>query len=440
MRLGCAVALTAMLVGCGGMVGPDKPEVASVEVTLPATMLTGDSVQATVVLRDAAGNVVDRLVTWSSSNPAIASVTSTGKVVGVSPGGPVTITATSVGKSGSASLSVLGDPRFGYASADQPATATYTPDPAYRFNSSGGAVEITRSAVGVYSVRFAGLGRGQSQHDNVQVTGYGGAAASCKTAGWQSTGGDLVAEVRCFSAAGQPADNRYTILATGAQALRGRVGFLLSPDLLASGTLDAATTYNSASGPVTLTRDGTGIYGFRFFGLGRVSGSTPEMVMVTAVGTGEERCTVFSWDRFSGVGSINCSRGSGGAINADSRFSVLWVERGRPGQRAGFAWANAAAATADYTPDTRFSLNSSGGALTAQHLGAGLYQLVFSGLGKTTGATETVLITADGPATHHCRTTSWGNTGANDLVIALSCFDFATGAPSDTRYDLIVVQ
>src|SRR5207244_3536219 len=47
---------------------------------------------------------------WSSSNNAIASVNGSGLVTGVAAGGPVTITATSEGQSGTASITVAGAP------------------------------------------------------------------------------------------------------------------------------------------------------------------------------------------------------------------------------------------------------------------------------------------------------------------------------------------
>jgi uncharacterized protein YjdB len=83
--------------------------VATVTVTGPATVGVGGIADFNAILKDAAGNVLSgRQVTWSSSNPAVASVGVIGTVTGVSVGGPVTITATSEGKSGSAQISVTG--------------------------------------------------------------------------------------------------------------------------------------------------------------------------------------------------------------------------------------------------------------------------------------------------------------------------------------------
>lgn len=65
------------------------------------------SQQLTATVRDVTGVVVtNRLVTWSTSNSGIATVTTTGLVTGQNPG-DVVITATSEGKSGSTTVTVL---------------------------------------------------------------------------------------------------------------------------------------------------------------------------------------------------------------------------------------------------------------------------------------------------------------------------------------------
>src|SRR5207302_1914169 len=86
--------------------------VASVTVS-PASVsaLQGQTVQLTATPRDANGNpLTGRVITWQSSNSAIASVNGSGLVSGVAAGGPVTITATSEGQSGTASITVSGVP------------------------------------------------------------------------------------------------------------------------------------------------------------------------------------------------------------------------------------------------------------------------------------------------------------------------------------------
>src|SRR5713101_8036472 len=79
--------------------------VASVTVA-PATVLVGVTVQLTGTTKAADGNVLTgRTLTWATSNPAVATVNSTGLATGVA-AGQATITATSEGQSGTAAITV----------------------------------------------------------------------------------------------------------------------------------------------------------------------------------------------------------------------------------------------------------------------------------------------------------------------------------------------
>ena len=76
----------------------------------PASVAVGDTIQLTATLSAANGTeVTGRTVSWSSSNPLLATVDQTGKVAGIAPTPPgttVVITATSEGKSGTAQVIV----------------------------------------------------------------------------------------------------------------------------------------------------------------------------------------------------------------------------------------------------------------------------------------------------------------------------------------------
>lgn len=93
----------------GSSLPPPPPPivVASVTVTLsPSNLIVGQTAQATVVARTADGVVVPgRTVTWASSFPSLATVSSSGLVTAVAAGN-VVITATIDGISGSAPLAV----------------------------------------------------------------------------------------------------------------------------------------------------------------------------------------------------------------------------------------------------------------------------------------------------------------------------------------------
>jgi uncharacterized protein YjdB len=86
---------------------PPPAPVASVAVApSSATINAGATAQLSATLRDASNNVLTgRSVAWTTSNDAVATVSGSGLVTGVA-AGSATITATSEGKSGSASITV----------------------------------------------------------------------------------------------------------------------------------------------------------------------------------------------------------------------------------------------------------------------------------------------------------------------------------------------
>jgi uncharacterized protein YjdB len=107
--------------------------VATVTVSPPtATVVVLGTTTLTTVLKDANGNVLTgRVVTWSSSNPLVATVSSAGVVSGVIPG-TATITATSEGKSGTSVITVTLAP-----------VATVTVAPASASVASGSTAQFT---------------------------------------------------------------------------------------------------------------------------------------------------------------------------------------------------------------------------------------------------------------------------------------------------------
>jgi uncharacterized protein YjdB len=110
--------ITATSEGVAGSAGlsvgappPPPVAVASVSVTLTVSSLNaGQTTQATATTRDASNNVLTgRVIVWTSSNPAVATVSGSGVVTAVA-AGSAQITATSEGVAGSAGLSVTAPP------------------------------------------------------------------------------------------------------------------------------------------------------------------------------------------------------------------------------------------------------------------------------------------------------------------------------------------
>jgi uncharacterized protein YjdB len=88
-----------------------EAEVAAVIVSRQSTSLvTGQTQQLLATLKDSNGDVLSGLtITWSSSNPSVATVSDTGLVTGIAPGS-ATITAKVDGKTGTALITVSDAP------------------------------------------------------------------------------------------------------------------------------------------------------------------------------------------------------------------------------------------------------------------------------------------------------------------------------------------
>ncbi|HUQ00937.1 MAG TPA: Ig-like domain-containing protein, partial [Kofleriaceae bacterium] len=107
VALAAVGAIVAATGACGEVV---EPSVETVAVTPPqVNLVAGEQAQLVAETRIAGDVVVaDREITWTSSNPAVATVTPDGRVTAVAPGDGVTITATSDGRAGTATIAVTG--------------------------------------------------------------------------------------------------------------------------------------------------------------------------------------------------------------------------------------------------------------------------------------------------------------------------------------------
>jgi uncharacterized protein YjdB len=147
------VTITATSGGVNGTaaVSITQDPVASVAVApLSSTMSSTQTQQLTATLKDAGGTVLTgRPVTWSSSNTAIATVSNTGLVspTGANDSGTVTITATSGGVNGTATVAITQDPvaSVTLAPASSGISATQTQQLTATLKDAGGTVLTGRA-------------------------------------------------------------------------------------------------------------------------------------------------------------------------------------------------------------------------------------------------------------------------------------------------------
>ncbi|HET7372245.1 MAG TPA: hypothetical protein VFJ20_02640, partial [Gemmatimonadaceae bacterium] len=408
------------------LAGAPNRNVASITITVPDSLFVGDTVAINAQPLSADGRPAwgDTAVTWHTTDPGVLAFaarplpspapTGFAWLVGKA-SGHATLTAQVAQVTASKVVTVVGpadiaagDQRFGYALADQPSSpGPYSPDPAYRLNSSGGAVTITHDTVGFYVVRFAGLARKPGQRDNAQLTAYGSPpGVHCKLGNSQNDGVDMLVPVRCFApgADGPFTDAKFTVLFAGARAFDQASPFAFAVRLPSTTNIvldTSETAFNSATGHVTMGGNFTA-WNFVFPGLEHPT--APVALLATGIGVGPEYCRVNNYDLTAAVLQASCAQPDGTPIAG--RPSVMWFTRGRVGHRFAFVSTNNPSGV---TPpnDPAFTLNSTGGAITVRRPSTGQYTATFAGLARPTGATEIVIVSAFKDFDHRCSITSW---------------------------------
>lgn len=98
--------------------------------------------------------------------------------------------------------------------------------PERAYNPSGGAITITRTAIGAFTIRFVNLAPFAATGSNVlagnvQVTPYNSVQTPqvsqldvCAILGWARATNDVLIHVRCFDPTAKPSNARFTVLYT----------------------------------------------------------------------------------------------------------------------------------------------------------------------------------------------------------------------------------
>jgi hypothetical protein len=317
--------------------------------------------------------------------------------------------------------------RIGWVWGDQPSATSYTPSTSYSFNSSGGAIGISRSSTGRYFVSFSGLG--SSQVSNVLVSGYS-TNGTCKVGGWDVSSAGI--NVYCFDASGNPADSYFTLLYQSRQGTFGSaskgLAFLWANDpTSASYTPSAPYQYNSTGGTNTITRSSTGHYEALLPGLTTIGGT----VQVTAYGSGAGRCKVQGWGPASDGQHINvlCFDATGAA--SDQQFTLAFANK-LPIAFLGtkvtgvYGWYNKPRALHFKLSKTYRFNNLTTGKLTGTRNSKG--NTVVEYPGSPSYSTSNMLVTAYGSDNSYCNVYGW-------TPLYTSCYGQG-GHPINSQYDV----
>lgn len=215
-----------------------------------------------------------------------------------------------------------------------PTSANSTPSSLYQYNSMGGVNTVTRVGTGVYSAYLPNIGHAVSG-GHALVTAYGSAAERCKVVnfGWTSPSTTIKVNVRCFTAAGAPADSRFVLTFTDRTNTLGLAGccnpnghqsayVLANNPTAASYTPAASYQYEVPSGGATASRSGTGNYTMRFTHADLTTGS----VHVVAGGWTPEFCKVAHWNPTSGI-NVRCYDTTGAPVDTpyDLNYTGPWL-------------------------------------------------------------------------------------------------------------------
>jgi len=151
-----------------------------------------------------------RIVSWAgTSNGEVFNIACTG------PGGVPLNTRVDLSFSDGNDFLGVNNVEQGYAFANRSTTSSYTPPAAYSQDevlAGTPAVTIARQGTGAYRVDFAAAA---DPGGYVQVTAYGSASNMCQAARWAKSNADEVVSITCRTAAGTPADTKFTIQFAG---------------------------------------------------------------------------------------------------------------------------------------------------------------------------------------------------------------------------------
>ncbi|MFL6119505.1 hypothetical protein [Actinophytocola sp.] len=154
--------------------------------------------------------------------------------------------------------------------ADQPASASYRPNPTYQYNNSGGYLSVSRQSTGKYTV-FIPTNSLAPWGGSVKVTAVGTTNTDCKVRDWFEWDYTEYVDVWCFGGNGLPADSMFSMAYVYRMNLLGNNlmadGYVLSDDEEPSmnSYYSPSTAYQrsatiSESGNVYLRREYPGDY------------------------------------------------------------------------------------------------------------------------------------------------------------------------------------
>jgi uncharacterized protein YjdB len=366
-----STTITATIDGVSGTSAVTVSDVPVAKVTVSPqapTIAALSSTQLTATLTDANGNIVsNRVVSWSTSSAAIATVSSTGVVTGVLPG-TATITATSEGKSGSTTVTVTLVP-VGSVTVSPP-TLSLTPGQtgtlAATVTDANGQVVTNRPVSWTTSDPAVAT---VSQTGDVTAVAVGSATITATSGSKSGTSAVTVAQV--------PAAN-VTVAPSTLPLIQGQTGTLSATVTDAGG--------NVLNRPVTWTSDHTNIATVSSTGV--VTGVSPGSATITAAEAGGKTGTASVTVSTVPIASVTVAPSTASLVAGQGTTLTATVTdaNGTVVTNATVSWSSDKTSVADV---------SSGGVVTTSTAGTAI--ITASSGGKSGSATITVTAAGPGP-------------------------------------------
>lgn len=246
----------------------------------------------------------------------------------------------------------------------------------------------------------------------------------------------------------------YSAPASAYFTFPANVGYILSTNPTGNyDGIDEDNSTNTANKPTYLTRFDTGYYQVDFDGLAEGGDVYGGDVQVNAWGS-NAHCNTGGWwqtdDPYGGAISVTvfCFDQTGQPV--DSLFTTSFFFRtDQPGPEAAYVWASNAA-SASYNAASDYAWNSTGGSITITHTpGTGSYAVKLGlqnglldftpGPGGYKYSKGSAMVTAYGwQSNTYCNISSVTPPSYTRqyTIVNVACFNGATGAPTESQFDL----
>jgi uncharacterized protein YjdB len=433
------LAVSLLSLGCGGLsVGKEKTMIAIVVTPATAGMAVGASQQFTATGTYGDGSTADVTpsVTWTSSSPSIATITTAGMATAVAPGSS-TMTATLSGISGAATLTVSVAAKTLSSIAVTPATASIGVGATGQFTATGtysdGSTAVVTStatwassSAAVATINAAGLATAVASGTTTiraTVSGVSGTAALAVTAVTAKTLVSIAVTPAAMSIAAG-ATEQYTATATYSD---GSIAVVTSTATWASSSAAVATV--NAAGLATAITPGISTVTATVGGVSGTASLTVTANTVTSIAVTPAAPTIAPGltEQFTATATYS----NGTTANVSS--TATWTSSSAAAATIGATGLATAVAAGSTTITAMVGGVSGKTTLTVTGKAITSIAVTPTGVSFAVGATEQFTATAtysDGSTANITSTATW-STG-NTSVATISPSGLATGVASGT--------